>query len=72
MPNGEQKDDNMDWDGELTRKQADTIRKKLYDAILALNDDYKGAEKYLAQDLRVIDAGSHIGDTYGTISDNFG
>ncbi len=35
MPNGEQKDDNMDWDGELTRKQADTIRKKLYDAILA-------------------------------------
>ena len=62
----------LDWDGELIRKQADTIRKKLYDAILALNDDYKGAEKYLAQDLRVIDAGSHIGDTYGTISDNFG
>lgn len=62
----------LDWDGELIRKQADTIRKKLYDAILALNDDYKGAEKYLAQNLRVIDAGSHIGDTYGTISDNFG
>ena len=59
----------LDWDGELTRKQADTIRKKLYDAVLARNDDYKGSEEYLAQDLSVIKYGSHIGDTYGTISD---
>lgn len=59
----------LDWDGELSRKQADTIRKRLYEAVLALNDDYKGAEKYLAQDLSVIKEGSHIGDTYGTISD---
>ncbi len=59
----------LDWDGELSRKQADTIRKRLYEAVLALNDDYKGAEQYLAQDLSVIKEGSHIGDTYGTISD---
>ena len=62
----------LDWDGELTRKQADTIRKKLYDAVLTRNDDYKGSEKYLAQDLSVIKYGSHIGDTYGTISDFLG
>lgn len=62
----------LDWDGELTRKQADTIRKKLYDAVLARDDDYKGAEKYLAQDLSVIKDGRHIGDSYGTISDYLG
>ena len=62
----------LDWDGELTREQADTIRKKLYDAVLARNDDYKGSEEYLAQDLSVIKYGSHIGDTYGTISDYLG
>lgn len=62
----------LDWDGELTREQADTIRKKLYDAVLARNDDYKGSEEYLAQDLSVIKEGGHIGDTYGTISDYLG
>ena len=62
----------LDWDGGLTRKQADTIRKKLYDAVLARDDDYKGAEKYLAQDLSVIKDGRHIGDSYGTISDYLG
>lgn len=62
----------LDWDGWLSRKQADTIRERLYKAILALNDDYKGSEKYLAQDLSVIKKGSHIGDTYGTISDYLG
>ena len=62
----------LDWDGWLSRKQADTIRERLYKAILALNDDYKGSEKYLAQDLSVIKEGSHIGDTYGTISDYLG
>ena len=62
----------LDWDGWLSRKQADTIRERLYKSILALNDDYKGSEKYLAQDLSVIKEGGHIGDTYGTISDYLG
>ena len=62
----------LDWDGELSRNQADTIRKRLYEAVLALNDDYKGSEMYLAQDLSVIKEGGHIGDTYGTISDYLG
>ena len=62
----------LDWDGALTREQADTIRKRLYEAVLAWKDDYKGSEKELAQDLSVIKEGSHIGDTYGTISDYLG
>ncbi|MDY3855598.1 MAG: hypothetical protein SO008_00780 [Bacteroidaceae bacterium] len=62
----------LDWDGALTREQADTIRKRLYEAVLAWRDDYKGSEKELAQDLSVIKEGSHIGDTYGTISDYLG
>jgi len=62
----------LEWDGSLTSEQADTIRENLYKAVLAKNDDYKGSEKYLAQDLRVIQEGGHIGDTYGTITDYLG
>ena len=60
------------WDGSLTSRQAKTIRESLYKAVLERNDDYKGSEKYLAQELSVIKEGSHIGDTYGTISDYLG
>lgn len=60
------------WDGSLTSMQAETIRESLYKAVLERNDDYKGSEKFLAQELSVIKEGSHIGDTYGTISDYLG
>lgn len=60
------------WDGSLTSRQAETIRESLYKAVLERNDDYKGSEKFLAQELSVIKEGSHIGDTYGTISDYLG
>lgn len=60
------------WDGSLTSMQAETIRESLYKAVLERNDDYKASEKFLAQELSVIKEGSHIGDTYGTISDYLG
>ena len=60
------------WDGSLTSMQAETIRESLYKAVLERNDDYKGSEKFLTQELSVIKEGSHIGDTYGTISDYLG
>lgn len=60
------------WDGSLTSRQAKTIRESLYKVVLERNDDYKGSEKNLAQELSVIKEGSHIGDTYGTISDYLG